>query len=108
MDLGFISIRNEDGTQWYGTSQQWGPRSGRRAWLGYVFKQLEEQVSGSIKNNSPDNGYFGLMNLTWHPCTDEEAAEATKKADAYDAECAAEDELFDIQLEALNPKLEGE
>ena len=84
-ELGFISIRNEDGTQWR-DENGFGDWRFRRPCTIELFRELESRVEESKKNDCPDNGFFGLWNLTWHPCTPEEAdaqnAAAAAKAEA--------------------------
>ena len=67
MRVGLISIRNEDGTQWRTKDGAWSPRrvdAHRFAWE--VFEGLRGTVEESKRNDCPDNGFFGLWNLTFH------------------------------------------
>lgn len=90
MTLGFISQRNEDGTQWLGADNQWGDYKYRRAHPPKVFADLDAKKMASRRNDCPDNGFFGIYNLRWTPCTTEEAHEAEIIADAAEREEAAE------------------
>src|SRR5690606_25361523 len=81
--LGFVSIRNEDGTQWYSTAGMWGPKKARRPIMYVEYQVLEVKKQQSIKDNSPDNGYFGLMNLKFWPCSKEEAIAAEESANKF-------------------------
>jgi len=83
--LGFITIRNEDGTQWWSAPNSWGPRCFRRAAPLSEYEHLEARVEETTKNNCPDNGFFGLMNLAFHPCTEAEAKAADVNADRNEA-----------------------
>lgn len=94
--IGFISIRNEDGTQWR-DEHGFGDRRFRRPCTIELFRELESRVEQSKKNDCPDNGYFGLWNLTWHPCTQEEAD--AQNASAAKAEQEAEDDWDDYSDE---------
>ena len=94
--LGYISMRNEDGTQWYTVVYAmncWGDsRAERRPFTHATFLELQGQVEESKKNDCPDNGFFGIYNLTFHPCTQEEAHEQQIAADAAQREREAEEE----------------
>lgn len=107
--IGFISKRNEDGTSWLtlveGT-ECWGPRRGRRAFPISKFRELEGQVESSKKNDCPDNGFFGLWNLTWHECTQDEAHEQEIMADAFAREEAEEMEEQIAELEAMEDDID--
>lgn len=68
--LGFISIQNEDGTQWLSDEAgTFGSCKFRRPFYRSKFEELEARAE---------------WNLTWHPCTVEEADEANRIA--YEAE----------------------
>ena len=86
--MGFVTIRNEDGTQWWSSAGMWGHKTFRRAMPIEEFERIKAYAPETTKNNSPDNGYYGLMNLTFHPCTDEEA----KVADAAATKAEEEEE----------------
>ena len=68
---GYISIHNEDGTQWLEFAgdgfRSWSSRQDRQEFSYEIFEQLETEVESSKKNDCPDNGFFGLWNLKWHP-----------------------------------------
>lgn len=89
--LGFVSIRNEDGTQYADGRGMWGDARGKRAIMYIEFQVLEIQKAKSTENNSPDNGFFGLMNLKFHPCTPFDAEEQNQLADQFDRQMEAED-----------------
>lgn len=86
MRFGFISIRNEDGTQWLSSHHMWSPFAYRRAFTFELFEQLEREAPESKKNDCPDNGFFGMWNLTFHDCSEETALAQNMTVDALDAE----------------------
>lgn len=94
-ELGFVTIRNEDGTQWWSTHGMWGPKSFRRAMIRTEFERIQAYAPETTKNNSPDNGYYGLMNLKFHPCTAEEAIAADDVATKLEDEEAAQYDEFE-------------
>lgn len=74
-EYGYISMRNEDGTQWYGRHPEFNEDEGgywtnckeNSLWSKDTFTALEATVSASRRHDSPDNGFFGIYQLTWHP-----------------------------------------
>lgn len=92
---GFVSIRNEDGTQWHdGFGFQDGYRY-RRAMTEAEFKKIEATVEDSKRNDNPDDGFFGLWNLTFTPCSDEEALAQRLAAERAEAEEEREHDPWD-------------
>jgi len=70
MAKGFVTMRNEDGTQ-YATiefgSIQW-VHTKREATLisRQVFDIMEANQANTRKNDCPDNGFFGIYSLKFH------------------------------------------
>lgn len=68
--LGYVSIRNEDGTQWLCDIcgiECWTPDYSERCAVSVAtFERLQSEVEASKRNDCPDNGFFGMWNLTWH------------------------------------------
>lgn len=89
--LGFVSIRNEDGTAWADGHGQWGPYAGRRPLMYAEFLVLLARKEETTKNNSPDNGFFGLMNLKFTPCSTEAANIQIEAADSFDEAATIDD-----------------
>lgn len=92
MKQGLISIRNEDGTQYLCLDEQWsGVRSA--AWpFNYThFIRLQEESPASTRSNSPDNGFFGLMNLKFIELDEVQIKEQIGKAEAIYADWAAQE-----------------
>lgn len=79
-NYGYVSIRNEDGTSYLGVYDMWGPYSFRVAVTEDKFKELQAKAPNTTRNNCPDNGYFGLMNLKFIPCSKEDGELQTAKA----------------------------
>lgn len=101
MTQGLISIRNEDGTQWYVGEGMWSPQKFEATpFPQNVYRDLQTQVEASTRNNSPDNGFFGLMNLTWH-----EGMVPPPKPEGWDEKVAAEDAEFERQWAELEAEL---
>lgn len=99
---GLISIRNEDGTQWLGSAGMWcTTRRGARPYNKTHFEKLQADATATKRNNSPDNGFFGLMNLRFHEISDELAQAQNMVADKFDAEMAAESAAEDAELDRL-------
>lgn len=90
--LGFISIRNEEGTQWVNNESEWSTKKFRRAHTYTTFEKLQEMVEDSKRKR----GFLGFWNLTFHPCTQEEAHEQELNADAEERaiDAAFEEELM--------------
>lgn len=92
MKQGIISIRNEDGTQWMCLDGLWsGVKSAAWPFNYSHFERLKEAAPASTKNNSPDNGFFGLMNLRFHELNAEELKAQIVKAEAIYADWAAQE-----------------
>jgi len=95
-ELGFITIRNEVGTRWLCRDEtSWAPHpSFKTAHPREVFARLEARVEDSKRRDCPDNGFLGLWNLRFHPCSQEEADAALARATQAEAEAEAEDEAL--------------
>ena len=71
MSYGYITMRNQDGTQWatmmYG-ELQW-VESKRQATVLHkaVFDEIEKTQEDSRKRDCPDNGFYGIYNLHFSP-----------------------------------------
>lgn len=71
MTKGFVTMRNEDGTQYaeivFGNIQ-WA-ESKRDASLvsREVFDIMQATQEDTRKRDCPDNGFFGVYNLKFHP-----------------------------------------
>lgn len=71
MTKGFVTMRNEDGTQYAAIDFggiQW-VESKRDATLisREVFVLMQEAVEDTRKRDCPDNGFFGVYQLSFHP-----------------------------------------
>ncbi len=71
MSYGYITMRNQDGTQWaamaYG-ELQWVERKRDATPLHKaVFEQIEKMQEDSRKRDCPDNGFYGIYNLHFSP-----------------------------------------
>ena len=71
MTKGFVTMRNEDGTQYVAIDFggiQW-VESKRDATLisREVFALMQEAVEDTRKRDCPDNGFFGVYQLSFHP-----------------------------------------
>lgn len=97
--LGYISQRNEDGTSWMFGVGMWGSYRMRKAFPFDTFKEVQGTVAESRKNDCPDNGFFGIYNLTFHPCTPEEADAQDRAAIQAELDDLAETGLFDEFIE---------
>jgi hypothetical protein len=70
MAKGFVTMRNEDGTQYAAIAYggiQWVERK-RDATLidRAVFAAMEAAQEDTRKRDCPDNGFFGVYNLRFH------------------------------------------
>ena len=65
---GYVSMRNEDGTQWYVPQKDSWSESKRdaRPVSEYVFNIMESRVEATRKRDCPDNGFFGIYRLCFH------------------------------------------
>ena len=71
MAKGYVTMRNEDGTQYAAVmfgNVQW-VESKRDATLidQQVFAIMEMQQESTRARDCPDNGFFGVYNLAFHP-----------------------------------------
>ena len=71
MAKGFVTMRNEDGTQYAAIlfgEIQW-VESKRDATLisRVVFDAMQSAQEDTRKRDCPDNGFFGVYNLKFHP-----------------------------------------
>ena len=64
---GYVSIRNEDGTQWYIGEYSFGDYQDRILTSSEVFVIMQSMVEETKTRDCPDNGFFGWYNLTFHP-----------------------------------------
>lgn len=88
---GFISMRNEDGTSWLG-QYGWGPFEGRTAQTQAKFNELQSGAAATRKNDCPDNGFYGLYNLQFKPCSADEAIEQDAKAATWEEQALSEED----------------
>jgi hypothetical protein len=68
---GYVTMRNEDGTQYAAVmfgNVQW-VEGKREATLisKQVFDIMESAQESTRKRDCPDNGFFGVYNLAFHP-----------------------------------------
>ena len=70
MSTGYVSMRNEDGTQFLELAMgqcSWSDNFGDRAIVSKdIFDSINSGVADSRVNDCPDNGFFGIYNLTFH------------------------------------------
>lgn len=67
IEWGYVTIRNEDGTQYFSEYQSWSESYRDRIRVSrQAFDIMALHVEDSKKNDCPDNGFFGLWNLTFH------------------------------------------
>lgn len=66
---GYVSMRNEDGTQWYVPEVDSWSESKRdaRPVSEQVFAIMESRVDSTRDRDCPDNGFFGVYRLAFHP-----------------------------------------
>lgn len=71
MAKGFVSMRNEDGTQWAvlveGILCWTEDRSEATLIDEVVFRVLETNQESTRERDCPDNGFFGVYNLKFTP-----------------------------------------
>lgn len=99
--LGMISMRNEDGIQWL--------MEGGNSWVGDVhdgatftmeqFQAKADTVAESRARDCPDNGFFGIYDLTYH----EGKVPPVKTAEMLAAE-AEWDAMFEKQFGTWEPE----
>jgi hypothetical protein len=71
MTKGFVTMRNEDGTQYAAIEFggiQWVERKRDATLIAReVFDLMVEAQENTRKRDCPDNGFFGVYNLNFHP-----------------------------------------
>ena len=71
MTKGFVTMRNEDGTQYAAIefgSIQWVDRKRDATLIAReVFDLMVAAQENTRKCDCPDNGFFGVYNLKFHP-----------------------------------------
>jgi hypothetical protein len=71
MTKGFVTMRNEDGTQYaaieFGNVQWVDSKCDATTISRQVFEIMEAAQEDTRKRDCPDNGFFGVYNLTFHP-----------------------------------------
>ena len=71
MTKGFVTMRNEDGTQYAAIefgSIQWVDRKRDATLIAReVFDLMVAAQENTRKRGCPDNGFFGVYNLKFHP-----------------------------------------
>jgi hypothetical protein len=69
--VGYVTMRNEDGTQYaaikFGNIQWVGRKRDASKISREVFAAMEAAQDATRKNDCPDNGFFGVYNLAFHP-----------------------------------------
>ena len=72
MQLGYVTMRNEDGTQYatveYGNIQWVETKGEAKPISRAVFDIMEAEQASTRKNDCGDNGFFGVYQLRFHPC----------------------------------------
>ena len=70
-ERGYVSMRNEDGTQWAVIEEggiQWTDRKREAGLISrVVFDMMEAAQESTRKRDCPDRGFFGVYNLRFHP-----------------------------------------
>jgi len=70
MAKGFVTMRNEDGTQYaaimFGNIQWVECQREATAISREVFDLMVQQQESTRKGDCPDNGFFGVYNLKFH------------------------------------------
>lgn len=70
MEMGIVSMRNEDGTQWYMGDGAWSPARREAVSMTRVdFERefTEKALRDSRRNDCPDNGFMGIYELSFRP-----------------------------------------
>lgn len=71
MAKGYVTMRNEDGTQYAAImfgNIQWVDRKRDASLIDYtVFALMESAQEDTRKRDCPDNGFFGVYGLAFHP-----------------------------------------
>jgi hypothetical protein len=70
-ERGYVTMRNEDGTQYaaitFGNVQWVGSKREATLISREVFNVMEAGQEDTRKRDCPDNGFFGVYNLRFHP-----------------------------------------
>jgi hypothetical protein len=70
-ERGYVSMRNEDGTQWAVIEEgriQWTDRKREAGLISRtVFNLMEGAQESTRTRDCPDRGFFGVYNLRFHP-----------------------------------------
>jgi hypothetical protein len=71
-DVGYVTMRNEDGTQYaaveFGNIQWVESKREATKISRQIFEIMEAAQEDTRKRDCPDNGFFGIYNLKFHPC----------------------------------------
>jgi hypothetical protein len=71
MAKGYVTMRNEDGTQYAiiaGGTVYWSECKRNASLISSeVFAIMEAAQEDTRKRDCPDNGFFGVYNLRFHP-----------------------------------------
>lgn len=71
MAKGYVTMRNEDGTQYAAIIEggiQWVDRKRDASLISHeVYRIMEAAQEDTRKRDCPDNGFFGVYNLKFHP-----------------------------------------
>jgi hypothetical protein len=71
MTKGFVTMRNEDGTQYAAIEFggiQWVERKRDATLIAReIFDLMVAAQENTRKRDCPDNGFFGVYNLNFHP-----------------------------------------
>ena len=70
-EVGYVTMRNEDGTQYaavaFGNIQWVESQRDATRISRQVFEIMESAQEDTRKRDCPDNGFFGVYNLTFYP-----------------------------------------
>jgi hypothetical protein len=70
MAKGFVTMRNEDGTQYaaieFGNIQWVDSKRDATLLSREVFAIMQAEQENTRKHDCPDNGFFGVYNLKFH------------------------------------------
>jgi len=71
MAKGYVTMHNEDGIQYaaiaFGGIQWVGRKRDATLVSSEVFVLMEKAQEGTRQRDCPDNGFFGVYNLSFHP-----------------------------------------
>ena len=71
MEVGYVTMRNEDGTQYaaimFGNIQWVESKRDATKISREVFTIMQASEADTRKRDCPDNGFFGVYNLQFHP-----------------------------------------